>query len=1153
MTLQTGGRIKMAAEMIRDIRRHVMIHAPAGSGKTHALVTRTLALLAAGETPEGIVAVTFTDKAALEMRERIVRGLARPDQAGFPGAEEKDRLRSLWMEVRDEPRRLRVSTIHAFCGDVLRRFPIAVGLDPDFSVLDPHDQAYLRARAVEESVSVWRRDRGTEAGERFRETAGAAGGIRALTKMLVEMLAGRKRLGDVIRRWAGDGAIDPDEYAEEYARGMKIAWTRVWLGGGGETLRERLIEFCSVMKGHPTANKEYALETLTARVHADDFGTTDDILSLTLGFLTKKGEPRKAFRIAKKEMKGLDRALYESLHAAIAGLLAPLAGEAMSHPPVETARRAARAWASCLILYVEVERRYDNLKRQHGGIDFDDLEILALGLLTGQAAERARGDAGFHPMDALLALDNRVRHLLIDEFQDTSGLQWEIVKPLVSEWLSGEGSSDTPRTFFAVGDPNQSIYLFRDAEVTLMRSVRRKIEDLPEENRALVPFETNRRSTRAIVAFANQVFPSLLKGDYTTSLGARAEDGSVSIRLVLGKDPGRILEARLAADTLRSAEGLPVFDRDAKDQRAASWGDMAVLLRTRTSLEVYCDAFRTAGVPYVVIGGLGFFDRPEVRDVLNLFALLIDENDDLALAAWLASPGAGLSDLDLFRVASAEGTTLRSRLRRLASADPRLGRVSRALDRWSAWAGRVSMAEILRRVFEETAFRETTAALLGPPARANLAKLHEMVRAVEARGWSAPADVLHRLQTLRVHGGDEAQADIPMEEGDGSEKTRSGAVRIMTVHAAKGLEFPIVVVPMLGKPHPQDKRSVAVEGGFAGIDLPGAAKGDRNPFAWFRARYNEKRLAEEKRLLYVAATRARDHLFLAGSVSVKGETGRTIKWPEGEASWLGLIASAVPIPEAPVPDLADVLEMRFGAASCPEVTFPAAVDPSASRPDTSGREETASARSYPATEGLAPVRPAGPVFVSDGKDLDEDERPSSSAPWEPAGDLAREKGTLVHRALDILARGGEPAWDRWKDRIAAAAPEIDEAGIQNEIGRVREHVERAVSSPGVSWAAGREGLVGSEIDVIVAEKEKALAVRLDRLYLRDGVYHIVDIKTGRADTPEETAAQVEKYRPQMAMYARAVRLLYGPDAAVRTWLLFTSVPKVVEVDERVES
>lgn len=1136
----------MTAEMIRDIRRHVMIHAPAGSGKTHALVTRTLALLAAGEAPEGIVAVTFTDKAALEMRERIVRGLARPDRAGFSGDEEKDRLRSLWMEVRDEPRRLRVSTIHAFCGDVLRRFPIAVGLDPDFSVLDPHDQAYLRARAVEESVSAWRRGRGTDAGESFRETAGAAGGIRALTEMLEEMLAVRKRLGDVIRRWTGDDAIDPDQYAEKYAHGMKDAWTRVWRDGGGETLREKLIEFRSLMEDHPKANEEYALSTLAARLRSSDFGTTDDVLSLTRGFLTKDGGPRRRFPVTKKDMNGIDRALYESLHAAIAGLLAPLAGEAMSHPPFETARRAARAWASCLALYVEVERRYDRIKKQHGGIDFDDLELLALGLLTGRAAERARGDAGFHPMDALLSLDNRVRHLLIDEFQDTSGLQWEIVKPLVSEWLSGEGSSATPRTFFAVGDPNQSIYLFRDAEVRLMRSVRRKIEDLPEENRAVIPFETNRRSARAIVAFANQVFPPLLKGDYTTSLGTRPEEGSVSIRLVLGKDPGRLREARLAAETLRSAEGLPVFDRDAKDPRPASWGDMAVLLRTRTSLEVFCDALRTADVPYVVIGGLGFFDRPEVRDILNLFALLIDENDDLALAAWLTSPGAGLSDLDLFNAAAAEGKSLRDRLRRLASADPRLGRVSRALDRWSVRAGRVSMAEILRRVFEDTAFRETTAALLGPPARANLAKLHEMVRAIEARGWSAPADVLHRLHTLRVHGGDEAQADLPMEEGDGSEKARLGSVRIMTVHAAKGLEFPIVVVPMLGKQYPQDKRSVAVEGGFAGIDLPGAAKGDHDPFVWFRSRYNEKRLAEEKRLLYVAATRARDHLFLAGSVSVKGETGRTIKWPEGETSWLALIASASLIPETPVPDPADRMDVQFRADSSSQITFHTAVDLSVP-PRLPRREETAEARDYPAVEGLAPLRPAGPAFATDGKDLD-DERAAPATPWEPAGDLAREKGTLVHRALDILARGGEPAWDRWKDRIAAAAPELDEASVQSEMESVRRHVERAVSSPDVSWAAGREGLIGSEIDVIVAEEEKTLAVRLDRLYFRDGIYHIVDIKTGRADTPEETAAQVEKYRPQMAMYARAVRLLYGPDTAVRTWLLFTSTPKIVEVD-----
>ncbi|MBI1864234.1 MAG: UvrD-helicase domain-containing protein [Nitrospirae bacterium] len=530
------------------------------------------------------------------------------------------------------------------------------------------------------------------------------------------MLGGRKRLGDVIRRWTRNGAIDPDEYAETYAHGVKEAWARAWQGGGGENLREKLLQFRSLMKGNTTAHEEYALETLAARVRSSDFGTIEDVLSLTRGFLTKKGEPRRTFPVTKKEMNGVDRALYESLHTAVAGLLAPLADEAMSHPPFESARRAARAWASCLILYVEVEARYNHLKRRHGGIDFDDLELLALGLLTGQAAERARGDAGFHPMDALLALDNRVRHLLIDEFQDTSGLQWEIVKPLVSEWLSGEGSSDTPRTFFAVGDPNQSIYLFRDAEVALMRSVRRKIEDLPEEDRAVIPFETNRRSARAIVAFANRVFPPLLKGDYTPSLGARPEEGSVSIRLVLGKDPGRTGEARLVAETLRSAEGLPVFDRDASGPRAASLGDMAVLLRTRTSLEVYCDALREADVPYVVVGGLGFFDRPEVRDVLNLFALLIDENDDLALAAWLTSPGAGLSDLDLFGVATADGKSLRGRLRSLASADPRVERTSRALDRWSAWAGRVSMSETLRQVFEETAFRETTAALLGPPA-----------------------------------------------------------------------------------------------------------------------------------------------------------------------------------------------------------------------------------------------------------------------------------------------------------------------------------------------------------------------------------------------------------------------------------------------------
>ncbi|MDI6871937.1 MAG: UvrD-helicase domain-containing protein [Bacillota bacterium] len=495
-------------------------------------------------------------------------------------------------------------------------------------------------------------------------------------------------------------------------------------------------------------------------------------------------------------------------------------------------------------------------------LDFEDLQLKVRDLLTGQPLVRDR-------------LRSRCRYLLVDEFQDTDALQSQIV-----HLLAGENPSDR---LFLVGDPKQSIYRFRHADVTLFEEWRAR---LARGQGGVVPLAENFRTQPALVAFVNAFFTRLMGAAFQPLEPARQVPGSCPAVEVLlaeqadGETVGQaaLKEARLLAARLKAmVEGGEelVWERPSADEperrRPVRYGDCAILFRTRGRLKAFEAALAEQGVPYYVLGGIGFYKKQEVRDLISLLRALDDPADGLALAAALRSPLFGLPDDVLLLLVQLHGS-LDEGLRRageadLAGVDPETGeqvkRAARIVREGRRLRSRLAVTELVDRLLAETGYEATLLASAGGPQKAaNVRKLRQMAGEVAAAGQGGLPDFLARFDRL-TRKSDEEEAPLENEGGD--------TVKLLTVHASKGLEFPVVAVADLARPFRKEKEGWRYDRNL-GL-YPGPAEHDAR----------EAR-TELVRLLYVAVTRARDHLLLTG---ITGGTGR-----QGE-SWLQWILGAL--------------------------------------------------------------------------------------------------------------------------------------------------------------------------------------------------------------------------------------------------------------------
>jgi ATP-dependent helicase/nuclease subunit A len=845
-----------ARRLAVDPRRNVALEASAGTGKTRVLVDRYVGLLEAGVAPRNILAITFTRKAAAEMRQRVMATLR-----------ERHRLGGItdarWREIRDAFADISISTIDAFCLALLHEFPLEAGVDPGFDLADETETPRFTDASLDRALRI---GRGLALDDADVALLFTELGEPRIRKGLTALLDRRLVAWDALNRFLRGKAMSVD-----------VACARLQ-----QSLAAALAPVASSFKSSGPVDPAFALVTRDvdrvvrgeAATPAQLSGALERLAELVL---TQKGEPRKRPLHTKAGFRSA--ADYERHKTIVLGL----------GPHVEAALDTFRRDINLVLargvrrLFAIAQEEYRRTLDKHGVLDFPDLLERTLELL-GKMEEFSR---------SRYRLESRYEHVLVDEFQDTSRAQWRLVRELVRAWAAGEGLTHgpLPPSIFIVGDRKQSIYGFRDAEVTVLDAASRFIEALRPEAPARAAITRSYRSVHELLQFVNDVFAAVEKApdrpdafrygvDDAFPRIEGADHDAEAIGIVTADSDTAQADAVGAEISRLLSEGTAIRDRVTGVRRPVAPGDIAVLFRTRESHTLFEAALGKRGVPYYVYKGLGFFDAEEVKDVLALVAYLADPGSRLRAAAFLRSRIVRLSDEALKHLAPRlEDALLADELPAAAAqlgADDRerLDLARAGARTWVPLADQLPPAELVDRVLAESAYAIEIEGPGHAQARENLKKVRGLIRRIQNRGYATLGRLSDYFAEL-VAGGDESNAIIDA----------ANAVNLMTVHAAKGLEFPIVFIVNIGKGSGGGRDDIRVvpapftdeedDAGEASVSVSDHLnESDRD----LEARDHE----ETKRLLYVALTRARDRVYLGATLTggrlllAKGSLGKIL-------------------------------------------------------------------------------------------------------------------------------------------------------------------------------------------------------------------------------------------------------------------------------------
>jgi ATP-dependent helicase/nuclease subunit A len=859
-----------ARRLAVDPRRNVALEASAGTGKTRVLVDRYVRLLEAGVAPRNILAITFTRKAAAEMRQRVMATLRqRHREGGITPAR--------WREIRDAFGDIGISTIDAFCLALLHEFPLEAGVDPGFDLADETETPRFIEASLDSALAI---GRGVSLDDPDVALLFTELGEPRLRKALTALLDRRLVARDALNRFVRGRDMSVAAACARLQHSLRGAIASI--GHGSDRASARAF----VASGPDVAGFGLLALEIEQLMGAEELppgrlrGLLDRLSDLVL---TQKGEPRK--RLVHTKANFRSTADYERHKTIVFGL----------GPHVQAAVEAFRKDINLVLargvrrLFAIATDEYRRTLDKHGVLDFSDLLERTLTLL-GQMEEFSR---------SRYRLESRYEHVLVDEFQDTSRAQWRLVRELVRAWAAGEGPSHgpIPPSIFIVGDRKQSIYGFRDAEVTVLDAAAAFIDALRPDTPARAAITRSYRSVHELLMFVNDVCVAIDKADRPDAFRYTEDDAfpviddapreAEAIGVITG-DSDRAQAEAVAGEIARLLEErATVRDRHSGVRRPIGPGDIGVLFRTRESHALFEAALAKRGVPYYVYKGLGFFDAEEIKDVLALIGYLADPFSNLRAAAFLRSRIVRISDEGLKilapDLAGAIAGELPAAAEQLADDDrERLRLVRESAGVWIDLADQWPAAELIDRVLAESAYAVEIAGAGFAQARENLKKIRGLIRRIQNRGYATLSRLSDYFAGL-VAGGDESNAIIDAAE----------AVNLMTVHAAKGLEFPVVFIVNIGKgsggtrddvrvapaPFIDDEGLSRRSGEAAEADEPQVTVSDHENAS---DRDDDKDAEETKRLLYVALTRARDRLYLAGTITAgkvalqRGSLGRVL-------------------------------------------------------------------------------------------------------------------------------------------------------------------------------------------------------------------------------------------------------------------------------------
>lgn len=1128
-----------------DPQANVVVRASAGTGKTWLLASRIIRLLFEGAAPAAILAISFTRKAAAEIDQRVATQLFRLAQLDDqdlnaqlrawgirPSTAMLERARGLYEEFLRADPGLRTSTFHAFCGELLRRFPLEAGVPPGFTVTE-HPEELLSAAWVDLERAARREPNGDLA--------------QALDLLLEEVGVYGVRLGlnEFLHHrsdwWAyTEDQSDPVRHAvTQLAHQLRLPSTEETdPGPPPDSLRQELRRYAELLSRHATKTNLERAARLADALAAAPMDARTRWREIFACFFNQHGEgPPSLLKPSDSLRKSLGQSAMEELcglHTSLQSQLADLR---------QQTRRLA-TWRLSCAWYRAGQHLLDLFQRrkiQLGVLDFADLEWQAYRLLN----------RGRHAEWVQYKLDQRVDHLLVDEFQDTNPTQWRLLLPLLQEIAAG--SVERGRSIFLVGDEKQSIYGFRRADARLFSQAHTWLARQLEIT--TLAQHVSRRSSPAIIEFVNAIFhdnehglldfprhdthhtdlwgavhvlPLLQPNQDETSRGAEWRQPLQSAR-VLDEDERYTAEAARIATLIDELRGQPVVHEHGA--RPLDYGDVIILLRDRTHAWAYEQGLRLAGIPYQGADRGTLLDTLEVRDMQQLLRLLVSPKDNLAVAWVLRSPLFACSEDDLLRLAQFEPQEADwlVRLTRLAPQlppDTALHYAARQLSTWQDWADRIPVHDLLDRIFNEAdvipRYQSATPEHLRDQIGQNLTRFLELALDLDSGRYPSLTRFLERLQLLARYA-NAAVSEPPSMIGN--------RVRIMTIHAAKGLEAPAIILADAARPArrdtglralvewpaeraaPEHFHLITRQDGLDDISLQILERQEQS------ARY------ENLNLLYVALTRAQQYLFVSGCQPARGDN----------RGWYGLIEARLRECGArPGFQLSETATegSPINTYGSIQIGKPPTVLESGASAVASPPIDTALCHPLPMA---APTEPLAPSRADTEWD-----RWDAQAQNDTAG-IAR--GIALHRFLQLLSHCQDRAACR--DELMRAYRDSLDTHV------FEQYFEEAC---GVLDHPAWRGWFDDR-DYEEARNEFAMLYRhggrdvygvIDRIVIRASMVDILDYKTHRHAQADSLSSLASQYTTQMRLYAAGAAKLW-PGRRVRAWLVFTACREALEI------
>ncbi len=1142
-----------------DPGRSAWVSANAGSGKTHVLTQRVIRLLLSGTRPSSILCLTYTKAAASEMSNRVFERLAAwatlsdaelsariaQIEGTRPDALKLAEARRLFARALETPGGLKIQTIHAFCEALLHQFPLEANVAGHFSVLDDRAASVLLSDARRALLTAASAEDDMGLAEAFALVLELADefGLEALLSDIVSNRLAIRVFADRAERLGGPDAalraalsIGPEETARSRADDY---WPLPGLGGSALSTYIDL----AMEKGGVNAAK--VAESLAAAVRE-----TDPLLrvaKLEEAFLTTTDTPKADRTLITAAMTKAAPDLLDAVVAARAHVVA--CRDRLRIYRMFEATRAA------LVLGLRLSHDYEDMKKSRSQLDFEDLIASTAELLT-----KSEVGPWVH-----YKLDRGIDHILVDEAQDTSPIQWSVIRSLAEDFFSGQSARPTARTFFAVGDEKQSIYSFQGARPERFSQ---ESEDTEREVSAggqqfsAVSLPLSFRSTADVLSAVDQVFsltenaqglsaknePVIHQSSRIGHPGAvdlwdviapeaseSSEDWTAPFDATPESAPSAILARRIAFRIEEMIGRETIIDKGVERPIAA--GDILVLVRKR---DAFVNALTRAlkrrdNIPVAGADRLKLTGHIAVQDLLALGRFVLLPADDLSLCALLKSPLFDLGENDVFEVSALrpDQTSVWNHLQQLAAAgDLKWQRVATLLDGHIAQSQAMAVHDFYARVLGAHGGRRAFLARLGTEVSDILDEFLNFSLAFETAGLPGLQSFISTL---------ELEAPVVKREQD---KDRS-EVRIMTVHAAKGLEAPVVFLVDGGSKafnhsHLPKFRLLATAEGAAEIPIWLPTSGLANTLTAADAG-RIQRLAEEeyRRLLYVAMTRAADRLIVCGyrgqranpltwhsmiSAALSADTDRcraeTFAGPDGE--WHGLIWR-LPSRERVFPKLNELAREKR------DEPLPVALS-----------------RALPASRKLPrPLSPSGAGVIIDDSEGDLEVTSPLFGEKRNAG-LALQRGRLVHRMLQLLPEYPPPERDVAARRYVERAARFWSRGEQESlIAAVMQVLSHAELETVFSAHGQAEVSIMGTLDL--NGEERAVSGRIDRMAVSDDRVVLLDYKTNRAP-PAELADVPFSHLAQLAIYREILKPLY-PDRPIHCILVYTESARLMVLPE----